>query len=92
MLTATYSCEIKNVFANVELNLLKSDVNWFLSMCNNYLLETAIKISVRFSFKTYNNLEMIDIMMYIKCGLLLKVIISACKNEPIFCTLIKFYY
>ena len=45
-------------------------------MCNNYLQETAIKISVRFSFKTYNNFEMIDMMMYIKYGLLLKVTIS----------------
>ena len=51
-------------------------------MCNNYLQETAIKISVRFSFKTYNNLKMIDLMVYIKCGLLLKVIISV-FNAPI---------
>ena len=43
-------------------------------MCNNYLQETAIKISIRFSVKTYNNLEMIDMIVYIKCGLLLKVI------------------
>ena len=76
LLTATYSCKIKNVFTNVEINILKSGVNWFLSMCNNYLQETAIKISVRFSFKTYNNFEMIDMMMYIKYGLLLKVTIS----------------
>ena len=45
-------------------------------MCNNYLQETAIKISIRFSVKKYNNLNMIDMMMYIKCGLLLKVAIS----------------
>ena len=51
-------------------------MNRFLSMCNNYLQETAIKISIRFSVKKYNNLNMIDMMMYIKCGLLLKVIIS----------------
>ena len=43
-------------------------------MCNNYLQETAIKISIR--FKTYNILKMIDIMVYIKCGVLLKVLIS----------------
>ena len=68
--------KIKNVFTNVELNILKSDVNWFLSMCNNYLQETAIKISIRFSFKTYDNLKMIDRKVYIKCRLLLKVINS----------------
>ena len=45
-------------------------------MCNNYLQETAIKIYIRFSVKTYNNLKMIDMMVYTKCGLLLKVIIS----------------
>ena len=44
-------------------------------MCNNYLQETAIKISIRFSVKTYSNLKMIDMMVYIKCGLLSKVII-----------------
>ena len=38
-------------------------------MCNNYLQETAIKISIKFSVKTYNNLKMIDMMLYIKCGL-----------------------
>ena len=43
-------------------------------MCNNYLQETAIKISIRFSVKTCNNLKMTDMIMYIKCGLLLKVI------------------
>ena len=53
LLTATYSCKIKNVFTNVELNILKPDVNWFLSMHINYLQETAIKISLRFSVKTY---------------------------------------
>ena len=57
MLSATYSCKIKKVFTNVDLNILKSDVNSFLSMCNNYLQETAIKISIKFSFKTYNNLK-----------------------------------
>ena len=45
-------------------------------MCNNYLEETAIKLSIRFTFKTYNILKMIDMMVHIKCGLLLKVIIS----------------
>ena len=51
LLTVAYSCKIKNVemFTNVELNILKSDVNWFLNMGNNYLQETAIKISIRFS-------------------------------------------
>ena len=43
-------------------------------MCNNYLQETAIKILIRFSVKTYNNLKMTDMIVYIKCGLLLKVI------------------
>ena len=45
-------------------------------MCNNYLQETVIKISIGFSFKTYNNLKTIDMMVHIKCGLLLKVITS----------------
>ena len=76
LLTATYSCKIKNIFTSVELNILKSDVNSFLIMCNNYLQETAIKISIRFTFKTYNILKMIDMMVHIKYGLLLKVIIS----------------
>ena len=44
-------------------------------MCNNYLQETEITISIRFSVKTYSNLKMIDMMVYIKCGLLSKVII-----------------
>ena len=74
MLTATYSCKVKNFFTNVELNILNSDGNWFLSMCDNYLQETAIKISIRFSVKTCNNLKMADTIVYIKCGLLLKVI------------------
>ena len=56
LLTATYSYKIKNAFTNVELNILKSDVNWFLILCNNYLHETAIEISIIFSVKTYNNL------------------------------------
>ena len=43
-------------------------------MCNNYLQETAIKIYIRFSVKTYNNLKTTDMIVYIKCGLLLKVI------------------
>ena len=38
-------------------------------MCNNYLQETAIKIFIRFSVKTYNNLKMTDMIVYIKCGL-----------------------
>ena len=42
-------------------------------MCNNYLPETAIKISIRFSVKKYN-LKMTDMIVYIKCGLPLKVI------------------
>ena len=43
-------------------------------MCNNYLQETTIKIPIRFSIKIYNNLKMTDMIAYIKCGLLLKVI------------------
>ena len=43
-------------------------------MCNNCLQETAIKISIRFSVETYNDLKMTDMIVYIKCGLLLKVI------------------
>ena len=42
-------------------------------MCNNYLQETAMKISIRFSFKIYNNFKMIDMMVYIIYGFLLKV-------------------
>ena len=76
MRTATYLCTINNVFGNVERNILNSDVNLFLSMCTNHLQETAIKISLRFSIKTYNNLKIIDMMVFIKCGWLLKVIIS----------------
>ena len=46
-------------------------------MYNNYLQETAIEISTTFSVKTYNNLKMIDMMVYIiRCELLLKVILS----------------
>ena len=45
-------------------------------MCSNYLQETAIKISIRFSVKAYNNLKMINMMVYIKSELLLKMIIS----------------
>ena len=41
-----------NAFKNAELSVLKSDVNLSLSMCNNYLKKTAIKISIRFSVKT----------------------------------------
>ena len=43
-------------------------------MCNDYLQETAIDISTRFSVKSNNTFKMIDIIVYIKCGLLLKVI------------------
>ena len=43
-------------------------------MCNNYLQETAIKISIRFPVKIYNNLKMADIIVCIKCGLLLTAI------------------
>ena len=45
-------------------------------MCNNYLQETEIKTSIRFSIKTYNNLKMVGMMVYIKSGFLSKVIIS----------------
>ena len=41
-------------------------------MCNGYLLKTAIKTSIIFSVKTYNNLKMTGMIMYTKCGLLLK--------------------
>ena len=43
-------------------------------MCNNYLKETAIKISIRFSGKIYSNFKMIDMIVNTKYGLLLKVI------------------
>ena len=43
-------------------------------MCNNHLQETAVKISIRVSVKTCNNLKMTDTIVYIKCGLSLKVI------------------
>ena len=43
-------------------------------MCNNYLQDSTIEISIRFSVKTYNDLKMIDMMVYIKFGLLLKMI------------------
>ena len=43
-------------------------------MCNDYLQETATDISTRFSVKSNNTFKMIDIIVYIKCGLLLKVI------------------
>ena len=43
-------------------------------MCNNYLQETTIKIPITFSVKIYNNLKMTDMIVYIKFGLLLKVI------------------
>ena len=43
-------------------------------MCNNYLQKTAIKISIRFSFKAYNNFKMADMIVYIKCALILTVI------------------
>ena len=52
-------------------------------MCNNCLQKTAVKTSIRFSVKTYNNLKMIDMMVYVKCGLLLKVLISA--FDSLFC-------
>ena len=38
-------------------------------MYNDYFQETAIKISI-------NNLKVVDMLKYIKCELLLKVIIS----------------
>ena len=43
-------------------------------MRNNYLQETAVRIYIRFSVKKYNNLKMTNMIVYIKCGLLLKVI------------------
>ena len=76
MFTATCSCKIKKVLANIEINLLSSDVYWFLSMWNTSLQETGIKTSIRFWVKSYNELKMTDMMVYIKCGLLLKVIIN----------------
>ena len=41
-------------------------------MFYNYLQESAIKISIRFLLKTHNDLKMTDMIVYIKCGLLLK--------------------
>ena len=45
-------------------------------MCNNYLQEPAIKISIRFSVKSNNKLKVIDMIVYIKRGLLSNVIIN----------------
>ena len=49
-------------------------------MYNNYLQDTAIKISnsnnPSYYTPSYNNLKIIDMMVYIKCRLLLKLIIS----------------
>ena len=38
---------------------------WFLSMWNIYLQEATIKISLRFSVKTYDKLKMIEMMVNI---------------------------
>ena len=45
-------------------------------MCKNHLQETAIKICIRFSGKSYKKLKMTDMIVYIKCELLLKAIIN----------------
>ena len=44
-------------------------------MCNNYLQETAIKISKRFPVKSYKTLK-INITVYITCGFQLKLILD----------------
>ena len=49
LLTSTFSCKTKNILTDVKLNILKSDGNWFMNNCNNFLQETTIKISIRFS-------------------------------------------
>ena len=46
-----FGLTIKNVFTNVELNILKSGVNWFLSMCNNYLKKLQLKYLQYFHLK-----------------------------------------
>ena len=74
MLTAIYSCKIKNVSPNFEGSAFQSDLDSFLSICNDYLQETANNIPTRVSVKANNTFKMIDIIVYIKCGLLLKVI------------------
>ena len=45
-------------------------------MCKNHLQETAIKICIRFSGKSYKKLKMTDMIVYKKCELLLKAIIN----------------
>ena len=72
MLAATDT--IANFFSNITLNIVKSDVNWFLSVGNNYLQELSIKISERLAAEAYSKLKMTDMIMDIKCWLLLKVI------------------
>ena len=45
------------------------------------LQEIEIKISIGFSIETHSNLKIIDMMVYTKCGLLLKVIISVFRSR-----------
>ena len=45
----------------VEL-VLKSDVNWFWSVCNNYLRQTAIKISIRCSVNSFSFYWLLSLM------------------------------
>ena len=67
LLNSTFSCKTKNILTDVKQNILKSDGNWFLNTCNNYLQETVIKKSIRFSVKSYNELKVTDVIVYIKC-------------------------
>lgn len=82
MLAATDT--IAKVFTNITLSIVKSDVNWFLSVGNNYLQEPSIKISERFAAEAYSKLKMTDMIVYIKCGLLLKVIRNYRFLQPFF--------
>ena len=72
LLTATYSCKFKNVFTNAEPNILKSDVNWVLNICNNNLPEIEIKISIGLSIETYSNLKIIDMMVIYEMWIAIK--------------------
>ena len=67
LLNSTFSCKTKNILTDVKQNILKSDGNWFLNTCNNYLQETVNKKSIRFSVKSYNELKVTDVIVYIKC-------------------------
>ena len=52
------------MFTNFELDILKSHVNWFLSMCNNYKQENCNQnVSIKFSVKACNNLRITDMIV-----------------------------